>query len=61
MLGRYPYNYHVYNISRSFEVASGPVAPWFGQPGQGVQYQLNSSIMALLAGGYIVPVNLTEH
>jgi len=30
-------------------VMSGPIAPWFGQPGQGVQYELTVPVRDLLA------------
>jgi hypothetical protein len=35
------------------QVPSGPAAPWFGQPGGGVQHDLPMSINKLLEGGYI--------
>jgi hypothetical protein len=35
---RYPYNYHLYRVIRDTVLCSGPQAPWFEQPGQGVQY-----------------------
>ncbi|KAF8312261.1 hypothetical protein DL93DRAFT_1328910 [Clavulina sp. PMI_390] len=56
----YPYNYHVYKVINSFVVASGPIAPWFGQPGQGVQYASNTSVLNLIATGNIERVNLTD-
>ena len=33
-------NYHVYCVVKPFTVSTGPTAPWFGQPGLGVQYKL---------------------
>jgi hypothetical protein len=33
-----PYNYHVYVVIRPFRVDAGPIAPWFGQKGGGVQF-----------------------
>lgn len=54
----YPYNYHVYRVVKPFDALSGPIAAWFGQPGQGVQYQLSTNINGLLAGGFIVRVDL---
>ncbi|KAF8312267.1 hypothetical protein DL93DRAFT_2082394 [Clavulina sp. PMI_390] len=56
----YPYNYHVYKVINSFVVASGPIAPWFGQPGQGVQYASNTSVLNLIAAGNIERMNLTD-
>lgn len=41
-------NYHDYQVLKPFKVDAGPIAPWFGQPGYGWQYQLDA---ALLPGG----------
>ena len=35
-------NYHVYCVLTSFDVDGGPIAPWFEQPGLGVQYKLEA-------------------
>jgi hypothetical protein len=51
---RYPFNYHVYRLTQPLTVLAGPIAPWFGQPGQGVQYMLyNTTIMALVDSGVL--------
>ncbi|KAK4227467.1 hypothetical protein QBC38DRAFT_536530 [Podospora fimiseda] len=50
---RYLYNYRVYSVVKPLLVLSGPIAPWFGQPGAGVQYQLYQSVGALIADGYL--------
>ncbi|EFX02270.1 hypothetical protein CMQ_2319 [Grosmannia clavigera kw1407] len=55
----FPYNYHVYRVIQSFEVEAGPIAPWFGQPGQGVQYKLNGTILSLINDGFVERVNIT--
>lgn len=34
----YRYNYHLYKIVKPFKVDAGPIAPWFGQKGEGLQY-----------------------
>ncbi|MEU7979041.1 TNT domain-containing protein [Micromonospora sp. NPDC049081] len=34
-------NYHTYCVLKPFDVDSGPIAPWFAQPGMGTQFQLN--------------------
>nr|GAT53633.1 predicted protein [Mycena chlorophos] len=34
------FEYHVYRVQKSFEVEAGPIAAWFGQPGQGTQYYM---------------------
>lgn len=46
-------------VLKPFTVLSGPIAPWFGQPGQGTQYYSSSNIMTLKSGGFIedVPTN----
>lgn len=41
-------------------VASGPIAPWFGQPGQGTQYNAPANVMSLIASGNIERVNLND-
>ena len=56
-------NYHVYFVNRPFTVDAGPIAPWFAQPGGGLQYQLDGSlvpgapaqlnVMWLLDNGYL--------
>ncbi|KDN82076.1 TNT domain-containing protein [Kitasatospora cheerisanensis] len=38
-------NYHDYRVLKAFAVHSGPIAPWFGQPGLGLQYQLDASLV----------------
>lgn len=38
-------NYHEYKVVKAFSVDSGPIAPWFAQPGGGVQFQLVSSLV----------------
>jgi hypothetical protein len=40
---RYPFNYHLYRVKKDTNVCSGPQAPAFEQPGQGVQYVTNST------------------
>jgi hypothetical protein len=60
-MNRYPYNYHVYRVLQPFNVVSGPIAAWFGQPGQGVQYELSTNILGLISGGFIQEVDLSKH
>ena len=38
-------NYHDYRVLKPFTVDAGPIAPWFGQPGHGRQYQLDGSLV----------------
>ncbi|KAJ6017832.1 hypothetical protein N7451_001211 [Penicillium sp. IBT 35674x] len=51
--GDYPYNYYVYQVTKSFVVGLGPIAPWFEQPGMGTQFLSYKSVKDLLAGGYL--------
>jgi hypothetical protein len=39
-----PHGYHRYEVTRPFQVRSGPAAPAFGQPGGGTQHYLDSSL-----------------
>ncbi|KAG0057053.1 hypothetical protein BGZ83_001901 [Gryganskiella cystojenkinii] len=57
---KYPYNYHVYKVVKNLIVLSGPIAPWFGQAGQGVQYNTQDNILTLIANGFLerVPLKL---
>jgi hypothetical protein len=38
-------NYHDYRVLKPFKVHSGPIAPWFAQPGYGLQYQLDGALV----------------
>ncbi|MBC3841631.1 TNT domain-containing protein [Streptacidiphilus sp. 4-A2] len=38
-------NYHDYKVDKPFRVDAGPIAPWFGQPGHGWQYQLDAALL----------------
>jgi hypothetical protein len=59
----FPHNYHRYEVSRSFRVRAGLVAPAFEQPGGGVQFKAEAtllpeappllSILWLLRSGYL--------
>jgi hypothetical protein len=56
-------NYHDYLVVKDFQVDAGPIAPWFFQPGGGLQYQLDGAlvpgsparlnVMWLLDNGYL--------
>lgn len=54
---RSPYNYHVYLVKQSLTVRAGPIAPWFGQPGQGVQYKLDVNVQNLVNSGVLKRVD----
>ncbi|MGI8802258.1 MAG: TNT domain-containing protein [Solirubrobacteraceae bacterium] len=63
----YTCNYHVYRVIRQFAVEEGPIAPAFGQPGHGEQFQLVGSLVPggpsrlnviwLIANGYLARAN----
>lgn len=45
--------YSVYEIVKPIEVKSGEIAPWFEEPGGGIQYLLPDNIKNLLESGMI--------
>jgi Tuberculosis necrotizing toxin len=59
-------DYHEYRVVKSFRVDAGPVASWFGQPGHGLQYQLDLTLVPgapatlnvlwLIVNGYLQPL-----
>ncbi|EPS27910.1 hypothetical protein POX_e06885 [Penicillium oxalicum] len=51
--GSHPFNYYVYEVTKSFDVGAGPIAPWFEQPGGGTQYVTYTNVKGLLEGGYL--------
>jgi len=63
----YTCNYHDYRVLKPFAVEAGPIAPGFGQPGRGTQYQVVSSllpgaprspnVMWLISNGYLQRLN----
>ncbi|KAM7216917.1 Protein of unknown function (DUF4237) domain containing protein [Rhypophila decipiens] len=57
-----PYNYHLYSVAIAFDVEAGPIALWFEQPGQGVQYHLpeNKRVQDLVDSGYLVEIDRLE-
>lgn len=60
-------NYHLYRVVKPFKAETGPIAPYFGQPGLGLQYELVSSllpgdpaqasVMWLISKGYLKALN----
>jgi hypothetical protein len=38
-----PFNYHLYIVLKKFSVLAGPIAPWFDQPGGGIQDYLGNT------------------
>jgi hypothetical protein len=45
--------YNIYEVAKPIEVQSGTVAPWFGQIGQGIQYELPMPVSEAIANGYL--------
>lgn len=45
----------------TFCLLAGPIAPWFGQTGQGTQYKLYDSVAYLLDNGYLRRVHRAEY
>lgn len=48
---RYPNDYHVFRVLKTFQADGGPAAPWFGQSGGAIQYRLDDSYFP----GEVVP------
>jgi len=47
-------NYHDYTVVKAFRVDAGRIAPWFAQPGGGVQFMLDGALL----DGSPSPVNV---
>ena len=60
-------NYHDYRVLKPFQVDAGPIAAWFAQPGGGLQYQLDATlvpgapaqinVMWLVGNGYLARIS----
>ncbi|KAG6009214.1 hypothetical protein E4U21_003067 [Claviceps maximensis] len=48
-----PFNYHVYMVLKALPVTAGCVAPWFEQPGLGIQYLINGSVADAIRNGVL--------
>ncbi|KAJ5188836.1 Protein of unknown function DUF4237 [Penicillium cf. griseofulvum] len=57
----FPYNYHVYEVTKEFDILLGPIAPWFEQPGFGSQLLAESSVKDLLEGGFLKRLELQDY
>lgn len=61
---RMPYGYYRYKVDRPFPVLSGTTASWFGQPGGGKQFKVETPVGAperwnvdwLVRNDYLVPI-----
>lgn len=54
---QYPSSYHLYRVVKPFAVEAGPIRPWFGQPGLGLQYMTDLSIPDLIGATDLVALN----
>jgi hypothetical protein len=50
--------YNVYEVIKPIEVQAGKIAPWFGEPGGGIQYELSESIKKLREDEFIRRVEI---
>ena len=48
--------YYRYEVRKPLRVAAGKAAPWFDQPGGGIQYRTTLRVQELLAQGYLKQV-----
>ena len=46
-------DYHQYEVLQEFDVSSSVIAPYYGQPGGGIQYKSKVEINELLKEGII--------
>jgi len=45
--------YNIYEVTKPIAVLSGKTAPWFGQPGGGIQYELPMPVTEAISEGYL--------
>lgn len=45
--------YHVYEVLKPLDAMGGETAPWFDQPGGGLQFKFSKTIQQLLEEGYL--------
>jgi hypothetical protein len=45
--------YYRYEVLKPLRVAAGKTAPWFDQPGGGIQYKTGPRVQELVARGYL--------
>jgi uncharacterized protein RhaS with RHS repeats len=48
--------YHKYVVQKQVPASQGTIAPWFGEPGGGTQYEFKEPIQKLLDDGYLKEV-----
>lgn len=56
-VSRYPFSYHLYRVDQPFTVEAGPIRPWFGQPGLGLQYVTTDTIPTLVSAHKLKELN----
>jgi len=54
---RFPFGYHLYEVVQPITVEVGPIRPWFGQPGLGLQYRVTQRVSELVAAGALKELN----
>jgi hypothetical protein len=48
--------YYRYEVVKPLRVQAGKAAPWFDQPGGGIQYKTEARVQDLVGKGYLKPV-----
>jgi hypothetical protein len=57
----FPYNYHVYEVTKEFVALVGPIAPWFEQPGFGAQLMVPMKVLDLIDQGFLKRLELKDY
>ncbi|KAB8263018.1 hypothetical protein BDV32DRAFT_146809 [Aspergillus pseudonomiae] len=64
-LNKYPnspeYNYWVWRVVETFNVTGGPIAPFFGQPGYGLQFYHEGGLKELEEQGIIELIDMKKY
>lgn len=47
---------NAYQVVKPIEADVGPAAPWFDQPGMGMQYELSAPVQTLIDSGHLRPI-----
>jgi hypothetical protein len=43
----------MFEVIKSFDVESGTIAPWYGQPGLGIQFRSPMQLIEFREGGFV--------
>ena len=46
-----------YEVTKPIDVDAGKAAPWYGQPGGGIQYDLGKPVQDLIDSGHLKPID----